>query len=435
MTRPAVRPLNLSEIGTVGALAALLTTVTTWNVYGWVAPMWVVTSRQLREGSYLGGVLMAAVAAWVASTASPRSIVASPSHARAGRDLVLHQLGGLIGAAWSGTLLALAPVLVVTARRATAGAADWLTIADGFLVVALWICLGYVVGCWLPGRWGVPAAGLLAYAVFAAPQLSLRIPLYAIAPVWSLDWPYLGDVTNPLLMRFRIVFFATLIASLALVASLLTARGSDRRVRGGVLAATVLLPVAVLGILAVTTRPVLVLPEADAPIECRESAQSRVCVHAGLRQLLDPAAEATTRVIAGRSWSGDEPLTVVETSASAAVSPPDLVVRADLTSVEAFENAWAMETAYALSGLAACSSDRSEVSLSDGWLGAETIARELTTRAGYAFVSRVATGSGVPIDTGTELAAQLAPMTDAEFTAWLIENDDAVAQCRIATGT
>lgn len=423
------RPMRPGVVVAVAALAFVSVLISTASAYGWAPPLWVRMSLAPREGSGPAGIVTAVLAAWVASEVTPGRITGGLGRARTGLPTTFRHLSRLVVAAFTGTTVGLVPALAVTGARATAGRPDVLALADGYLVIAFWIVLGYFVGTIVPRGWSLFAAAVAAAFVWVLPQALRQFALFSVFPVWSLDWPYLGDTLIWLTEVFRIVFFTGVIGALALAGSRWAGRTTGALLVDSGRTALVLVPVTLLAGLAVVQQPLLVAGEPDPPVSCHTSPLVKVCLHQGFEKLVPVAGRAADDVV--RAAGAPGPVIVVEDSASLRYPEADAIIRTTQDSATAVGAQWASEVAYLLVGAAQCQTQRgSSEDVTQRMLVAETIADELTTRAGYTFRSRVATSSGTAwVD--LVLAERLGGMRDVEFARWFTENHEQIGSCAL----
>lgn len=424
------RPLSVWVLVAVAVVTFASTVLSTADVFRWAPPLWVRVSLGLREGSYVAGLATAVLAAGCASAIGSSSLIGGPGRARTGWATTTRHASRLVAAAWAGATLGLALTLPVAAVRATAGHLDVLALAEGYLVTGCWILVGYAIGAVLPGGWAQSGAFGVAAATWVLPNLVRTVPLFAVFPVWSLDWPYLGDTLVPLTSLFRVVFFAGFGMTLVLFAARVAERNRYRPVGGLVNAGWLLLPVLLVACLVLWQRPPLVEVERNAPIECARTDAATVCLHAGLVPLLGSATDATSAV--ARVRRAAEPVEVVENSASTEHPSADLVIRADLSSRVRFGDDWASQTAFLLAGAGVCeNAELSGEEVLDRMITTEAIAHELVVRAGYGFVPRTATSDGALLSAGSPLADQLAAMTTPELMGWFQAHDSEIRTCAL----
>lgn len=383
MSRSRFAPVpGLVSLVMIGGVA-VLTAFASWPVSRWAYADWVAVSATGREALVYAGPWAGAWSSWTAGRyLGSRSIVCPPSASRAGWSIVGHQFGRLAAAATIGHTIGLAPLVVVTARRATAGSFDLVVVAGGMAVLVALCALGYLIGALVP-RWLGPLA---AFVVGFAMVLLVDWWGLVLAPIW-LQTPAAGDVETRVVAVFRLAFYAAAAAALAGAATrLLADRTSVPRVGNytGLLVLTV--PV-IVGYVARATAPEPIVPEAQPPISCGAVGAVDVCVHRAKAELLQPLSQVVSSVLEVVDHRPAVDLKAV-VDASVLSSPGSGVVRLDLQTRNANWREWAAgDIAAVISGFPAC--ERS----GDAFGGEVTTRRD---RAGVslAFAIRIARAAG-----------------------------------------
>lgn len=423
------RPLSRLTLLAVAGVAFLGTLPATLQAYAWLPPLWIKVSGALQESSGPTGVLLAAIAALTSSQIADRSILSARGRVRSGIPIVARQCSRLVLAAWVGASIAFVPALVATALRATAGQPAIGVVVVGYLVLALWVMVGYAIGALLTPKLAIPVAIVAALVIWLLPQFIRNPPIFSIAPVWGLDWPYLGDVWDPLTTLFRVVFFVGAVCALGIFAGRYMDGGSTSA-RVAARASVPLLPVVAIAAISVIQNPTLVLIERDPPLDCSSGANYETCVHRGFAELLDSASEATSAVA---TIAGVDSIRAAELSAVSGLDDrPDVVIRADLRSIADFEDYWASEVAYTIAGVESCFHPTEDIQDSvEPQEAVESIAREIATRAGYGFRSRIVSSTGGALWADAPLAVELSSLSDQDFRSWLTDNQAAIHSCTV----
>ncbi len=297
-TRPWVL-WGLFGLGLLCGMNALI------DAFAWLPPTWTSTIVSLREDGSPWVLAAAVLAAAGADVVSGGSVMVAPWVARAGWPATLRQVGTMAAALFSGLALTGGVGLVVTAIRTEVGAPNWAMLLGVGAAMASWIAVGYVVGVTVPRGWNLLVALLAAGVLWVTPAM-VGPPLQAVALVWGLDWPALGDRFRPVPAWFRVLFLAALSGGFVVVAARI-----GRRVRGvgaigyKVTTALIMLPVVALGAYAVARQPALIERDQKPPTVCAEVRdESRVCVHQAHRRLAEPLAAATAHILDAAGHEG-----------------------------------------------------------------------------------------------------------------------------------
>lgn len=343
-------PITGWALLTLGLGTAVLVGVSAWPLTRWAYADWTAASSTTREALVYAGPWVAGCSAWASGRyLGHRSLTCLPSASRSGAPVVWAQLAMLGGAAVVGQVVGLAPMLVQTRERATAGSLDGL-VALGSVAVLLTFCgFGYLLGCLLP------RAASVFVAVAAAFSVILAVDTWglALAPLW-LWTPAAGQQEVDVVASFRAAFFFSLAVAFAVSSARWVEDRTSVRLARNYRGLALLLPSILIGAVAHTTAPPAIRAESEAPSVCADALGVPVCVHRAKEPLLEPLSDgvsAALQVVGGR------PAVPVDLIADASLRPdraPGVVVL-DLQAQEQNWLAWAVgDLAGYLSGRSVC---------------------------------------------------------------------------------
>lgn len=307
MTKARTLAAPSAVLGIVSVGVAVLVLLSSIPLAGWAYADWVAVSATTREALVYAGPWLAGWSAWTAGRyLGPRSLLCPSSAVRSGTPVVTSQLTLLSGAALTGYLLGLAPVLVSTMVRADAGSLNWLVLAGSAAVLMTFGALGYLIGCATPRA----ASGVIAVVIAFAAILLVDSWGPAVAPL-RLSTPAAGQYENGVVAAFRAIFFAALALALAVSASRLVADRSTVRRASTFLGLLILVPPLLFGMVARSTAQPAVLKEAHPAARCTSVHSTPVCVHPAKAALLNPLADTVNRVMGSVSYQPAVPVTGV----------------------------------------------------------------------------------------------------------------------------
>lgn len=334
----------------IGGGTAALVAFSSWPLTSWAYADWVSASATTRESLIYAGPWVAGWCAWTAGRyLGTRSLVCPPSATRSGSPVVQAHLAWLCGAAFVGHVLGLAPMLMSTAVRATAGTFGWLVALGSTGVLLAFCTLGYLIGCVLPRVASVIVAVVTAFALI----LFVDTWGLAVAPLW-LSTPAAGDVETTVVAAFRAVFFLGFAAVLAIAAGRWVAdRTTARALASYTALAFLMLPILV-GATARATAPPALEAEGNPPAVCTDVQQVSVCLHRAKEPLLAPLAGSVDAVLAVVDGKPAVPLTNI-IDASLYPEPGPGVISLQLQTEEPNWEDWAAgDLAEYIAGRRAC---------------------------------------------------------------------------------
>jgi|JI8StandDraft_1071087.scaffolds.fasta_scaffold01613_2 hypothetical protein len=347
------RPLAVPGwiILSVGLGTAVLVALSAWPLTTWAYGDWVALSATTRESLVYAGPWAAGWCAWTAGRyLGPRSLLCSPAASSSGTPVVRAHLAWLCGAAVTGHVLGLLPVIVSTAGRATAGGLDWLVALGSTGVLLTFCALGYLTGCVIPRVASVIAAVVITFVLI----LFVDTWGLALAPLW-LSTPAAGQQEAPVVAAFRAVFYLGFAVILAITAGRWVA---DRAtVRGPATYATLtllMLPVLV-GATARNAAPPALRAESNPSAVCTEVQGVSVCLHRAKAALLSPLADDVNAILSTVDGKPAVPLTHI-VDASLRPAPEPGLVSLELQTEQSDWQDWAAgDVAGYLTGRPACS--------------------------------------------------------------------------------
>lgn len=291
-------PLSLWVLASPACLVVLLVLSNTWSMFGWRYGEWRAASAETHESLLMAGPVAATAASYYGGRlCGRRSLLCLAMAPRAGYHLALRHLVVLIAWFTTSHLLALLPLLAMTASTASAGRPYILEIASGLVGMAAVTAAGYCLGVAAGTPLVAPVAAVATFMFLqlgngGSPAWSGIVPVYGMLPGPS-------EAENSALAGYRLLALSTLILAAIGIANVFMARrgaaGSPLRPTLGGLAAWLTLPV-IFAVLPSVHAPAVIVPEQDSPYNCRRVEGVRVCVH---RAHLDdlPALERMTASI------------------------------------------------------------------------------------------------------------------------------------------
>lgn len=266
----------------------------TWPRLDWPYPLWVQTSAQFHQQFAFGGVVAGTTACWYATVLHAKDrIWVSPSAPRLGGPAVARHLTTLVCWLVGAYLVALTPLVVVTAAHDGIGDPDPLVMLSGVLAMIAAVALGYAAGTVVPFVATVPVMALGFYALLVAGNIT-GAPMAAVTPYLWLE-PSLGERESLPLVMSRIALFL----AVAVAATVLAARAMPRlRVRRSLVDVAICLAVPALLVTVLLTRPPVAYAMETRVASCVEQREIRYCVHRDnvprlddLIRLVDPVIE------------------------------------------------------------------------------------------------------------------------------------------------
>lgn len=426
--REACRPLAPGFLAGLFVVVATVAFVGSWW-WGWEPIRWTVVSASFRECTVLLGPVLAGAAAWTARVR--HLVVCGPVPGRSWPAVAGRQLRLLLAVSVAGYLLGLAPVVVLAASRATAGAPDLLVMASGLALVAAWVCTGYAVGVLVRGVAAPAVAAALAVALAivghgVSASLETVVSTYPVVPVWMWD-AGIGRQENPVVSAFRVVFLLAI--GLAMVVIALTARRD-----GWVQRATGLWPLAApaaLGVVVVLAQPPIFVADPDAEAVCESVDGVQVCLNTEQAELLGPVADRVHRVL---DISGPGMLTgrVLGRSLDASAQGDVAIGNHVVTSTDAFLDTVTETVAATVLGREVCRNkeylDGTEWVIPEGVSASSRVSDTISD-----VVVRRAEGLDLhPADADSEIDVVIASWSDAELREWVAAHHDQLAECALS---
>lgn len=269
-------PIVVLLVGT-GVLAFL----SGWQLTGWAYYDVAAASAEVRQAVLYAGILVAGVAAWVASSVSSPSLAYIPyGSKRRGKSVAGSHIVVLTMAAWLGYTIGFAPGIAITVVRSVYGSLDVWSIISAYACLAGYASLGYLCGCLTRSYVAVPAAVAVAYAVlFVSP--AIVSPMLPFDIVSGLEVP-------ARVSALRTAVYAGVAVATGLSASVwLRLHCADRWTGAMVAVGGLLSPVLLVGFLA--SRQAMPLVVLDGAQEvCHAIGSSAVCLHPARAELLEP---------------------------------------------------------------------------------------------------------------------------------------------------
>lgn len=270
------RPLAFLLAGT-----ALVAFLNGWQLTGWAYSDVAAASAEVRQGVLSAGLLVAGVAAWVASSVSSPDLAYMPGGAkRRGKSVVTYHVLALTAAAWLGYTIGFAPGIGVTLVRSVYGSLDVWSIVSAYACLAGYAGLGYLCGCLARSYVAVPTAVAAAYAIlFVSPAV--------VSPILEFDIVSGLEVPARVSALRTAVFIGVAVGTALAAAVWLRLRRTDQWAAALLAAGGVLAPIVLVALLASRhATPLVVLDEAEE--SCRTVGSSTLCLHPARRQLLEP---------------------------------------------------------------------------------------------------------------------------------------------------
>lgn len=263
---------------------------------------WSAVAAAWHESLWIPGSVAAGAAAALGATYFPKaSPVAAPIRPRVGAGLFL--IHGLALAVWLclGHVLGLVPIHVAAAQQATAGAMAFQDVIVGLAGVTTLALIGFCLGATVRHWVIAPAVALLAFAVMGLPNEPLFRPIGLLLPVrqWASSPRF---ELNPPTAVFAVVASIGICLLAASVAAWAGSRRSVRRQGRPLL--TWLAAVGALVVIAFAWRPELVVVDRPVPRVCQQVDGTQVCLHAANQ----PAMARTVDVVARLRAAGLSPM-------------------------------------------------------------------------------------------------------------------------------
>lgn len=429
-------PLPIASVAGPAVLIAVIVVNAAWPMTSWRYPEWVKTSAAVHEQLALAGPLAAGTASYYAAKLSGRrSLLSLGSSSRIGLASVLRHC--LMLASWFTVVYAtaLAPIVIDTARGATAGGPDLLVIASGLLGMVTVVILGYTLGLVVPSTLFAPVAAAVAFLFLQLPNYYSSswagvIPLQGVVPT-------LGRLENPPVVAYRLLFLTVLTAVLVLGGArflrMRHARGPASR--AGAFTGLVL-PV-VLAVFPLVRAPALFAFEQSPPAVCQEERGVQVCTHQGHVDDLPELKRITANLISAYGARPDHLAAVSDDALIyAGMHGHDNTAWTYINPAIPLEQGAPRDIAYQLTGWFAC---QEKVGLSGQLVGLDAARAEysdhltewLLAQAGYPGSGRTV-GSDAPGGGVVEVSADVFDSVDpAEVRAWLARQGNALATCAL----
>jgi hypothetical protein len=274
----------------------------TRGIFGSDYVTWSAVAAAWHESLWIPGSVAAGVAAALGAAYFPRaSPVAAPIRPRVDAGLFL--IHGLALAVWLclGHVLGLVPVHVAAARQATAGAMAGLDVVVGVAGVTALALIGFCLGAAVRHWVIAPGVAVLAFAVMGLPSEPLFEPIGLLLPVRQWVSSPRFEV-NPATAVFAVVASIGICLLAASVAAWAGSRGSVRRQGRPML--TWLAAVGALTLIAFAWRPELSVVDRPVPRVCQQVDGTQVCLHAANQ----PAMARTVDVVARLRAAGLSPI-------------------------------------------------------------------------------------------------------------------------------
>jgi hypothetical protein len=263
---------------------------------------WSAVAAAWHESLWIPGSVAAGAAAALGAAYFPRaSPVAVPIRPRVDTGLFL--IHGLALAVWLclGHVLGLVPVHIAAARQATAGAMAGQDVVVGLAGMTALAVIGFGLGAAVRHWVIAPAVAVLAFAGMGLPSEPLFQPIGLLLPVrqWVSSPRF---ELNPATAVFAVVASIAICLLAASVAAWAGSRGSVRRQSRPML--TWLAAVAALTLIAFAWRPELSVVDRPVPRVCQQVDGTQVCLHAANQ----PAMARTVDVVARLRAAGLSPI-------------------------------------------------------------------------------------------------------------------------------
>lgn len=423
-------PPTVSLTAPLGFGVLILALLHSWWLVTLPIGSWVGMSSEFHEALLLGGPWAGVVASWAgARSAGHRQLLCLPSSVRSGQPIVIRHLAVMCVVASVAMIVGLAPALISTAVKATAGRPNIVAMLGGIAALCLFVSLGYLIGCMLP----VLSATLVSvFGMFALVLVGAQVSGWSLAwaPVWSAGLPGMGQSESDLLALFRLVFFvvATLATAMAAVVWL---RGRSLQGYAASAKGLAILVVPLGMVLLGMAKPVDAISYESSPQRtCETVDRVDLCLHRGHEALLSDVTDAAQDVLEAFGPGANAHVNEVADSALwEADSPNRIQLHLDLSSPESLRQAVMWDVAMALSSYHACldmDSSSGMITPRSGFGVAEGFTRWLLTEAGM-------TGDpGVGMVGDGRIAFETLSVLDTDQVRnWVHVNDAQLRECRL----
>jgi hypothetical protein len=424
--------LGALSAGLLWGLPALL------RVLEWAPVTWSLFTVDIRETSFAPMSILVVTSCIAGRFSAGQSLLRGSWMPRSGAPAMASATIRLVIVTWVGAAGPLAASVLISHNRTTAGSAPLLALAAALASIPVWVVLGYAIGMVAPRGWDVLISLAAWFVVGVSPSIAAEhtgLLVYAVSPVWFLQWPLIGNTVPPAIYVFRIIFFPlATYAAITLIDVLAMKRyrtQKDRLAR----AAAVIVAGSFLFTVGIAWQPDLLMRETPMPAVCNES--GTVCIHEAHGQLLDRINDIVRQqnVITGRDTVVRE-VVVADPQRTFDVSAGEVILHLEpqfRLSEDAFWMSIRDSIARAHSGEAGCLARMDGDGSAE--VAAEVVFREIVTRT-YALDSgESATQRGFSTVDIYPLQTHLQGLNNHEFTQWLNDNRTAVDMCQLDLST
>jgi hypothetical protein len=282
-------PLGFAVHAVAATLVLAIVLSSTSARWGLPYQDWMATSSAFMLQLGIAGPVSAAAAAYIAWRLCPRDRIFA--HRLSGRptwQVLWRHLSLLCGWCLGAYIVALAPLVVLTAARATDGGPDLRLILTGAVGLVAYAVLGYTTGAVFGSFLAVP----VAFAVGMAVTVVGTSEMSPLSPVLS------AAVNVGQRPAFALLLLRLVVILLVGVALLYVADSFIGGARRAPFAAVAML-VAAGGFVAVTARdqPRLRVDQANPPAVCTTDRTVQICVHRGHRKQLNEVRSGAARTL------------------------------------------------------------------------------------------------------------------------------------------
>lgn len=279
----------------VAIMVFAVTFVGSRGMLSWPYQEWSQTSALFHQRLDLTGPVAAFFGAYFSGRLTPPSrVFARPKFQRDSLQFLRQNLLPLCLVIAIAYILALTPILVLTARSATYGSLDVGVALSGLIALFAITALSWLLGLTVRSAFVAPVAFALALGTTIAGYSGDT--LAAIAPVLYIS-PTLGFHESGALVLFRTAFsFVVIVATLAVATGILSRREYRRQMPSLTHSMIWLAPVAFI-VVGVWHTPALFVADSHLPKKCEEVSGVQVCVHDGHRSQLSSLVKAVRPII------------------------------------------------------------------------------------------------------------------------------------------
>ncbi|KAA8817420.1 hypothetical protein EMB92_02320 [Bifidobacterium callitrichos] len=279
----STRPLVMMVLVTACSAAVMSEFLIAWPPPTWVG--WQAHFRDGQIGAAAAGSFMGAV---IAKSFDVWSVIAPPCASRPKAGAVIQLIGWPCLANAFAYCLGMAPSTVITAMHASYGTPDLLAVSGTLVNVAAWPAFGAMVAM-------VVVHPLSALFALAASEIAIMTPIVlsntipgfsalAVAPIWQLDFPFVGERANPWVAISRLTLFLVVFCCLIVV---VVVRASDGHREGMHLRAySWLVFPAALSVIIVAFQPNIIAIDHRLSAVCATEGRITACVAESYRDTL-----------------------------------------------------------------------------------------------------------------------------------------------------